>query len=144
MTWAGLAPGDNESPASASAPPLARGTGTCAPRWSSPPGPQPDPQPARRPVPAAGPPVGRGNEKKAAVAVARTLAGVAWTVMKNDQDYAEAGEDCYERLAQRSRGRIVQHHQQALARLGCQITLVPPEHDSPPPGTASPHTGQAA
>ncbi len=66
--------------------------------------------------------VGRGNEKKAAVAVAHTLACIAWAIMKNDQDYAEAGEDCYERVDQRNRDHIVRHHQQALARLGYLVT----------------------
>ncbi len=36
---------------------------------------------------------GRLNIKKAAVAVAHTLLCVAWAVMKDDSDYAEAGAD---------------------------------------------------
>jgi hypothetical protein len=66
--------------------------------------------------------------------------------MAHGQDYADAGEDYYD---QRNREHLIRHHQQALARLGCQVTLVPPGDDSPPPGTASPHPptpppGQAA
>src|SRR5207245_2529890 len=37
-------------------------------------------------------------------------------------------------------GESRRHHQQALARLGCQVTLVPPGDGSPPPGTPSPPT----
>ena len=80
---------------------------------------------------------GRGNEKKAALAVAHTLARIAWAVMKNDQDYAEAGEDFYERLDQRNRDHIVRHHQQALTRLGYQVTLTTPGDGRPPPAQAA-------
>jgi len=57
--------------------------------------------------------------------------------MNNDQDYAEAGEDYYERLDQRNRDRVVRHHQQALARLGYQVTLIPPGDGGPPPAQAA-------
>jgi len=80
---------------------------------------------------------GRGNEKKAALAVARTLACIAWTVMKNDQDYAEAGEDYYEQRERRNHDHLVRHYQQALARLGYQVTLTPPGGGSPPPAQAA-------
>jgi transposase len=91
---------------------------------------------------------GKDHEKKAAIAVAHTLICIAWAVMARGQDYADAGEDYYDRGDQRNREHR-RHHQQALARLGCQVTLVPPGDDSPPPGTASPHPptppqGQAA
>src|SRR5262249_57551431 len=35
---------------------------------------------------------GRGNEKKAAFAVGHTLMCIAWAVLKHDDDYAEAAE----------------------------------------------------
>jgi hypothetical protein len=73
---------------------------------------------------------GRLNIKKAAVAVARTLLCVAWAVMKDDSDYAEAGADYYD---QRNHEHLVRHHQQALARLGYQVALIPPGDGSPPP-----------
>ena len=53
---------------------------------------------------------GKGNEKKAAVAVAHTLICIAWTVMKNNQDYAEAGEDYYEQRDARNHDHLVRHH----------------------------------
>ena len=136
--WAGLAPGDNESAGKrkrAAARPGNRHlrTALVESAWStartrSRPGAR-FRRLARR--------FGRGNEKKAAVAVAHTLARIAWTVMNNDQDYAEAGEDYYERLDQRNRDRVVRHHQQALARLGYQVTLIPPGDGGPPPAQAA-------
>ena len=86
---------------------------------------------------------GKGNEKKAAVAVAHTLICIAWAVMARGQDYADAGEDYYDQRDQRNREHLIRHHQQALARLGCQVTLIPPGDGSPAaprPGslTASP------
>jgi transposase len=80
---------------------------------------------------------GRGNEKKAALAVAHTLACIAWTLMKNDQDYAEAGEDYYDQRERRNHDHLVRHHQQALTRLGYQVTLTPPGDGSPPPAQAA-------
>jgi transposase len=85
---------------------------------------------------------GKDHEKKAATAVAHTLICIAWAVMAHGQDYADAGEDYYDQRDQRNRDHLIRHHQQALARLGCQVSLVPPGDGSPPPGTASP--GQAA
>jgi transposase len=90
---------------------------------------------------------GRGHEKKAAVAVAHTLICIAWAVMKYEANYADAGEDYYEQRDHRNREHLVRHHQQALARLGYQITLIPPGDGSPPPGTNTPPVpapGQAA
>ena len=87
---------------------------------------------------------GKDHEKKAATAVAHTLICIAWAVMAHGQDYADAGEDYYDQRDQRNREHLIRHHQQALARLGCQVSLVPPGDGSPPPGTASPHPGQAA
>ena len=87
---------------------------------------------------------GKGNEKKAAVAVARTLICIAWAVLSRGQDYAEAGEDYYEQRDRRDREHLIRHHQQALARLGYQVTLIPPGDGSaalaprPPPARASP------
>src|SRR5205814_4170211 len=80
---------------------------------------------------------GRGNEKKAAVAVAHTLLCIAWAVMKNDTDYTEAGAGYYENRDQRNHEHLVRHHQQALARLGYQVTLIPPGDGSPPPAQAA-------
>src|SRR5215469_12547999 len=143
--WAGLAPGDNESagkrkkaaarkgnPHLRSA--MVEGAWACS-RTASRPGAR-FRRLARR--------FGKGNEKKAAVAVAHTLICIAWAVMARRQDYADAGEDYYDQRDQRNREHLIRHHQQALARLGCQVTLVPPGDGRPPPGTASPHPGQAA
>jgi transposase len=75
---------------------------------------------------------GKGNEKKAAIAVAHTLTRIAWAVLSRGEDYAEAGQDYYEQRDQRNREHLIRHHQQALARLGCQVTLTPPGDGSPP------------
>jgi transposase len=80
---------------------------------------------------------GRLNIKKAAVAVAHTLLCVAWAVMKDDSDYAEAGADYYDLRDQRNHEHLVRHHQQALARLGYQVALIPPGDGKPPPGLDS-------
>ena len=87
---------------------------------------------------------GKGHEKKAAIAVAHTLICIAWAVMARGQDYADAGEDYYDQRDQRNREHLIRHHQQALARLGCQVTLVPPGDGQPAtrPGsltTSPPH-----
>jgi hypothetical protein len=92
---------------------------------------------------------GKGQEKKAAIAVARTLICITWAVLARGQDYADAGEDYYDQRDQRNREHLIRHHQQALTRLGCQVSLIPAGDDSPPPATASPHPptpppGQAA
>jgi transposase len=81
---------------------------------------------------------GRGNEKKAAVAVAHTLLCIAWAVMKHDGDYTEAGADYYDHRDRRNHEHMVRHHQQALARLGYQVTLIPPGDGSPPPDPGTP------
>ena len=80
---------------------------------------------------------GKGNEKKAALAVAHTLICIAWAVLSRGEDYAEAGEDYYEQRNRRDREHLIRHHQQALARLGCQVTLIPPGDGSPPPSATS-------
>ena len=67
--------------------------------------------------------------------------------MSHDQDYTDAGEDYYEQRDQRNREHLIRHHQQALARLGYQVTLTGPDDGSPPPGTHTPPAsapGQAA
>ncbi|MGH3305795.1 MAG: transposase, partial [Streptosporangiaceae bacterium] len=81
---------------------------------------------------------GRGNEKKAAVAVARTLLCIAWAVMASGEVYAEKGEDYYDHRDRRNRDHIAARYQQALTRLGYQVTLTPPDDDSPPPGPDTP------
>jgi transposase len=86
---------------------------------------------------------GKGNEKKAAIAVAHTLTRIAWAVLSRDEDYAEAGQDYYDHHDRRNREHLIRHHQQALARLGCQVTLTPPGDGSPHPG-ASPSQPPAA
>ena len=80
---------------------------------------------------------GRGHEKKAATATAHTLLCIAWAVMKYDADYAEAGADYYDQRDARNHDHLVRHHQQALARLGYQVTLTPPGDGSPPPAQAA-------
>jgi transposase len=80
---------------------------------------------------------GRGNEKKAAVAVAHTLICIAWAVMTHDNDYTDAGADYYDRRDQRNHEHLVRHHEQALARLGYRVTLIPPGDGSPPPAQAA-------
>jgi transposase len=87
---------------------------------------------------------GKGHEKKAAVAVAHTLLSIAWAVMRSGSDYIDAGTDYYERRDQRNREHLARHHQQALARLGYQVTLTPTGDGSPPPAptttpSATPH-----
>ena len=78
---------------------------------------------------------GRGNEKKAAVAVAHTLICIAWAVMRYDGDYVEAGAEYYDHRDRRNHEHLVRHHQQALARLGYQVTLISPGDGSPPPAS---------
>ena len=77
---------------------------------------------------------GRLNLKKAAVAVAHTLLSIAWAVMTHDADYTDAGADYYDRRDQRNREHLARHHQNALTRLGYQITLTTPD-GGPPPST---------
>jgi len=135
--WAGLAPGDNESAGKRKRAAARKGnphlraamveTAWAASRTASRPGAR-FRRLARR--------FGRLNIKKAAVAVAHTLLCVAWAVMKDDSDYAEAGADYYDLRDQRNHEHLIRHHQQALARLGCQVTLIPPG-DGQPAGTGS-------
>ena len=146
--WAGLAPGDNESAGKRKKAATRKGnqhlkTAMIESAWTT----------ARtRTRPGArfrrlARRFGRGNEKKAAVAVGHTLICIAWAVMTRDQNYADAGEDYYEQRDHRNREHLIRHHQQALARLGYQVTLTGPGDGSPPPGTDTPPTaapGQAA
>jgi hypothetical protein len=64
--------------------------------------------PTRGPVPLPGPPVRRGNEKKAAAA--RTLMCIAWAVIRHDSDHTEVGTDYYDFRAARNREHLVRHH----------------------------------
>ena len=66
--------------------------------------------------------------------VAHTLLCIAWAVMKHDADYAEAGPTTTT-SATSAISNLARHHQQALARLGYQVTLLPPADVSPPPAT---------
>jgi transposase len=137
--WAGLAPGDNESAGKRMKAATRKGnrhlkTAMTESAWAaahtrSRPGAR-FRRLARR--------FGRGNEKKAAVAVAHTLICIAWAIMTDDQDYAEAGEQYYEQRDQRNREHLIRHHQQALARLGCHVTLTPPGDGSPPAPAPAP------
>ena len=94
----------------------------------------PPPAPPPGPFPPLARRFGKGNEKKAAVAVAHTLLSIAWAVMRYNGNYADAGTDYYDR---RDREHLARHYQQALARLGYQVTLTPPGDGSPPPAPAT-------
>ncbi len=146
--WAGLAPGDNESAGKRKKAPTRKGdqhlrTAMAESAWAT-------WRTATRPgarFRRLARRFGKGNENKAAVAVAHTLLCIAWAVMKYDGDYADAGADYYERRDQRNREHLVRYHQHALARLGFQVTLATPGDGSPPPGTDPPPAttqGQAA
>jgi transposase len=140
--WAGLAPGDNESAGRRKKAPARKGdrhlrTAMVEAAWAT-----------RRTATRPGARFrrlarrfGQGNEKKAAVAVAHTLLNIAWAVLRYDSDYIDAGTDYYERRDQRNREHLIRYHQNALARLGLQVTVTQPGHGAPPsPG----NPGQAA
>jgi transposase len=146
--WAGLAPGDNESAGKRKKAATRQGSRHLRPalvasawsvsRTATRPGAR-FRRLARR--------FGKGNEKKAAVAVAHTLLCIAWAVMKHDSDYTEAGAGYYDHRDARNHEHLARHHQQALTRLGYQVTLLPPGDGSPPPGPGTPAAqppGQAA
>ena len=86
---------------------------------------------------------GKGNEKKAAIAVAHTLLCIAWAVMRYDADYIDADADYYERRDQRNREHLVRYHQNALARLGLHVTVTA-SGDGAPPSPTPDNPGQAA
>jgi transposase len=86
---------------------------------------------------------GKGNEKKAAIAVAHTLLCIAWAVMRYDADYIDAGAGYYERRDQRNREHLVRYHQNALARLGLHVTVTA-SGDGAPPSPTPDNPGQAA
>ncbi len=146
--WAGLAPGDNESAGKRKKAPTRKGdqhlrTAMVESAWAT-------WRTATRPgarFRRLARRFGKGNENKAAVAVAHTLLCIAWAVMKYDGDYVDAGTDYYEWRDQRNREHLVRYHQRALARLGFQVTLATHGDGSPPPGTDPPPAttqGQAA
>lgn len=85
---------------------------------------------------------GRGNEKRAAIAVARTLLCIAWAVMARGHDYTDAGVDYYDQRARRHREHLAARYQRALTRLGYQVTIEP--DDPPPPHSAPPPPATAA
>ena len=142
--WAGLAPGDNESAGRRKKAPARHGdrhlrTAMVEAAWAT-----------RRTATRPGARFrrlarrfGKGNEKKAAVAVAHTLLGIAWAVMRYDAGYTDAGTDYYERRDQRNREHLIRYHQNALARLGIPVTATPPG-SAPPPAPPAGHPGQAA
>src|SRR5271165_196646 len=106
--WAGLAPGDNESAGKRKKAPTRKGdrqlrvamveAAWATWRTATRPGAR-FRRLARR--------FGKGNEKKAAVAVAHTLLCIAWAVMHYDGDYIDVGTDYYERRDQRNREHLV-------------------------------------
>jgi transposase len=142
--WAGLAPGDNESAGKRKKAPTRKGdrqlrTAMVEAAWAT-------WRTATRPgarFRRLARRFGKGNEKKAAVAVAHTLLCIAWAVMRYDADYIDAGTDYYERRDQRNREHLVRYHQNALARLGLQVVLTQPGDGAPPPPTPD-NPGQAA
>src|SRR3984957_11176371 len=136
--WAGLAPGDNESAGKRRHAAARQGNRHLRAAMTEAAG------ATARTRTLDGARSGKAHDKKAATAVAHTLICITWAVMAHGQDYADAGEDYYDQRDQRNREHLIRHHQQALARLGCQVNLIPPDDGSPPPGTASPHPGQAA
>ena len=131
--WAGLAPGDNESAGKRKKAPTRKGdrqlrvamveAAWATWRTATRPGAR-FRRLARR--------FGKGNENKAAVAVAHTLLCIAWAVMRYDADYIDAGTDYYERRDQRNREHLVRYHQNALARLGVEVIVTPPGDGTPP------------
>ena len=134
--WAGLAPGDNESAGKRKKAPARQGnphlrTAMTEAAWAT-------WRTATRPgarFRRLARRFGKGNEKKAAVAVAHTLLCIAWAVMRHDTDYIDAGADYYERRDQRNREHLVRYHQNALARLGVEVITTPPGDGTPPPPT---------
>ena len=142
--WAGLAPGDNESAGKRKKAPARQGdrqlrTAMVEAAWAT-------WRTATRPgarFRRLARRFGKGNEKKAAVAVAHTLLCIAWAVMRYDAGYIDAGADYYERRDQRNREHLVRYHQNALARLGVEVLVTPPGDGAPPPPTPD-NPGQAA
>jgi transposase len=140
--WAGLAPGDNESAGRRKKAPARQGNrhlraAMVEAAWAT-----------RRTATRPGARFrrlarrfGKGNEKKAAVAVAHTLLNIAWAVMRYHAGYTDAGTDYYERRDQRNREHLVRYHQNALARLGLQVIVTQPGDVTPPPPDTP---GQAA
>ena len=142
--WAGLAPGDNESAGKRKKAPARKGnphlrTAMVEAAWAT-------WRTATRPgarFRRLARRFGKGNEKKAAIAVAHTLLCIAWAVMRYDAGYIDAGTDYYERRDQRSHEHLVRYHQNALARLGLQVTVTAPGDGAPPSPTPD-NPGQAA
>jgi len=142
--WAGLAPGDNESAGKRKKAPARKGdrqlrTAMVEAAWAT-------WRTATRPgarFRRLARRFGKGNEKKAAVAVAHTLRGIAWAVMRYGAGYIDAGADYYERRDQRNHEHLVRYHQNALARLGVEVIVTPPGDGAPPPPIPD-NPGQAA
>jgi transposase len=140
--WAGLAPGDNESAGKRKKAPTRKGdqqlrVAMVEAAWAT-------WRTATRPgarFRRLARKFGKGHEKKAAVAVAHTLLNIAWAVMRYDSDYIDAGTDYYEQRDRRNLEHLVRYHQNALARLGVQVTVTPPGDGTPPPPD---NPGQAA
>jgi transposase len=143
--WAGLAPGDNESAGKRRKAPARKGdrylraamaeAAWTVSRTATRPGAR-FRRLARR--------LGKGNEKKAAVAVAHTLLRIAWSVMRYHSGYADDGAGYCERRDERTRDQLIRHHQRALARLGVPVITSPSGDGAPPPGSPAGNPGQAA
>jgi transposase len=64
----------------------------------------------------------RRGRKRALIALAHTLLGIVYHVLKNGTEYTELGHDYFER---RDTSRLTQHLIDRLERLGHKVTLVP-------------------
>jgi hypothetical protein len=60
-----------------------------------------------------------------------------FATMARGHDYAEDGDDYYDKRALRNREHLATRYQQALTRLGYQVTLTPPGDGGPPPAQAA-------
>jgi transposase len=64
----------------------------------------------------------RRGRKRALVALGHTILGIAYHLLRNDQDYADLGGDYFER---RDRDRLARRLVDRLERLGLKITVEP-------------------
>src|SRR5262249_36555900 len=64
----------------------------------------------------------RRGRKRALIALAHTILGIVYHVLKRGTDYAELGFDYFER---RDAGRLTRHLVERLERLGHKVVLEP-------------------